>query len=58
MHMANCIFCNKYVKSFYLSMDGNYHDNIIVKQSGKHGQIIAAHRSCYMNNLKVNNRKD
>lgn len=51
----NCIFCGKYVRHDYLGMDGKIHRNIMVKQSGKYGQIIVAHRACYMNNL--NRRK-
>ena len=54
----NCIYCGKYVKHDYLGIDGNFHRNIMVEQSGKHGQRIVAHFSCYMNNIVVNKRRE
>lgn len=51
--MNNCIYCGRYVPQIYISMDGEIHKNIRLKQSGKYGQIIVAHMSCYLNNNKT-----
>ena len=51
--MANCIYCGKYVTHDYVSMDGKICRNIMVKQSGKYGQTIVAHKACYLYNIDV-----
>lgn len=51
--MANCIYCEKYVTHDYVSMNGKIRKNIMVKQSGKYGQTIVAHKSCYLYNIDV-----
>lgn len=56
--MANCIYCGKYVTHDYVSMDGKICRNIMVKQSGKYGQTIVAHKACYLYNININVRKN